>query len=471
MGRIRHQSRPRSGITLIELLVVMAIAAVVAGMLVASFSAVGRRTSREGAAQDIQSLLRRAQISAVDSGRGALVRIDPVERSIYGLSTSIEGAWHFEHIDGTITPGAKGYDGEVNGGVTQGHGGAVGLSLAFDGDDYIDCGNPPVFNQTDGVRIETWVWPDAPTVATGELLGVMGKSSVNPDAAGYAMGLVCTGTSPERYAPCGGFFLDDDPANTAIMLRAHEDFEIAGQEWSHVAIEFDGYEARLFVNGVLADLDSSRQPEDDNPVADPNPPNPPQNTDVTFVAPQRIRAARGANLTIGAALFPPMGTTVYMQGRIDQPKILSVAGGERTRMPEGVPIFSSHGAIHFDGQGRLDIAYHGGDVFIAVGDPYQMAELAGDVAVDALTLPLQGRNPMPPDGGIVLIRSEDAGEVYYELIRYDSAAGANLNLIQFNDRRAAYGTLADAHDAGDPVWFARVVRVTPAGVVGRVVWP
>lgn len=128
MGRIRHHSAGRGGLTLIELLLVMGIAAIIGALTVISFAGIGRRASREGAAQQVTNLLRRAQVSAVDSGRGAFVRINAAENSLYGLTSNVEAAWHFEEVNGNVTPGAKRMDGTVNGSPSIADG-AVGLCL------------------------------------------------------------------------------------------------------------------------------------------------------------------------------------------------------------------------------------------------------------------------------------------------------------------------------------------------------
>ena len=85
---------------MIELLVVMGIMAVMAGITAASFVGVTRRASREGARENIMDVLRQARVSAVDTGRGAVVRIDPAANSIYGIATNVIGAWHFEEVNG-----------------------------------------------------------------------------------------------------------------------------------------------------------------------------------------------------------------------------------------------------------------------------------------------------------------------------------------------------------------------------------
>ena len=66
---------------MLELLVVMAIMSILAVLTILSFSAMGKRNSREGAAESIMGLFRAAQIAAVDNGLGSLVRVDMQDRA------------------------------------------------------------------------------------------------------------------------------------------------------------------------------------------------------------------------------------------------------------------------------------------------------------------------------------------------------------------------------------------------------
>lgn len=463
MRPMQRLKRRRTGFTLIEMLVVMSIVAVLGVLTALSMVAIGRRSSREGAAEDVMGILRQARLSAVDSGRGALVRISSVERTLYGLSSTIEAAWHFEEVDpiSNVTPGAKRMDGTIIDTdvpptlVVQP--GAVGLCLDFDGtDDYVDCLRYPVYDPTDGIRLEAYVRPEGAT-ADRELFGVIAKMD-QAGGAGYSLGLEYR-LSRDAYVVHGGFFINDPALPDGIHLASYyydtattteEGMTLAGSRWHHVAMEFDGYEARLFVNGVLVDLDSYRASEntgvDRNPVWDPV-----EHTDKTFSTPARIKPARASNLEIGRAYyqFPPPPAYRYFQGRIDEPKLLSVAGGRRVALPERVPIVASNPVIHFDRQGHLDIAYHSGqDVSVGLGDPYQAAELAEDKGA---TLDLLTSNPFPPTGGIVMIANE--------LIRYQSATGLTLTVSK--------PARVPVHPAGAQVLFARVVVVDHMGIVRR----
>ncbi len=165
-----------NGFTLIELLVVMGIMAVLAGITVASYVGITQRASRQGARDNVMDVLRQARVSAVDTGRGAVVRLEPATATspatVYGISSNVIGAWHFEEVSGTTTPGAQRYDGtfEDNAGNPAAAPvpvpGKLGLALPFDGSHFVDCGNASIWNQTTGIRLEAWVEPDADRAGT-----------------------------------------------------------------------------------------------------------------------------------------------------------------------------------------------------------------------------------------------------------------------------------------------------------------
>jgi type II secretory pathway pseudopilin PulG len=450
---------------MVELLVVMAIGAIMISLTVASFAAAGRRESREGAADTVMGMLRQARISAVDGGRGAVVRLNPGDNSIYGLSSAVLGAWHFEEASSgapPVTPGAKRNDGVLNG--TGGYPvvmpGKIGLCLRFarGSQCYVDCGNLPVWNQTDGFRIEAWVNPSGGIA--GDLFTVMSLIDTTGAGQGYALGL--GRQAGDVYSVHGGCFIDDA---VTPYVRTQSAWTIPGNKWSHIAFEFDGYEARIFINGVLADLDSYRPvenpapplPPDPNPVRDPN-----TATDSSWTAPALINVARNAELRVGGANWapPPPGPPAgnhYFNGMIDEPQILSIAGGQRTRLPERVRLVTAQPVVHFDGEGYLDIAYHASPVVVAVGDPYQAAELSAPLAAgDTASFSVRNVNPFPPTGGYVIIGNE--------LIHYDDAGGLQCNTLL----RGRGETAPADYGAGEPVFFARAVRVTGAGVVERL---
>jgi hypothetical protein len=319
--------------------------------------------------------------------------------------------------------------------------GALGLCMEFDGEgDYVDCGNLPIYDQVDGIRLEAYVRPanvDADgDPDTDDLLGVIGKYAANDpgddnDDEGYVLALQCTdGEGAGRYRVYARIGTDDETVEVGSG-----DVRIPGYAWSHVTVEHDGVEVRLYVNGVQVaeeDLD------------------------------ERIDPARGENLHIG---HYEDGADYYFEGQIDEPLLLAVAGGERVYLPDRVPLVTSDEVVHFDAQGYLDLGHHAGPVYLAVGDPHQSAELAEDIVADDLTLTLRPRNPFPPTGGLVMVGNQTDG---YELIRYDSADVEGLTLaVAATEDRGIYGTSADTHAEGQTVYFARVVRVGHTGIVSK----
>ncbi|KPK66077.1 MAG: hypothetical protein AMK73_01125 [Planctomycetes bacterium SM23_32] len=445
------------GFTLLELLVVMAIMAVLGTLTAAAFVGISRRASREGAAEDVMGLLRQARVSAISSGRGALVRINPAEGSLYGVASKVVAAWHFEQVDGGETPGARRMNASTVGDPAVAPG-VEGLCLEFDGaDDAVNCGQYPVYDQTDGIRLEAYVYPVG--ADPSGMAGVMAKLDEH-DRRGYALWLNRVSvTGAGTFAVKARVYVNDETNAVAASDKWRLDLDsgdvlIQGSKWSHVAFEYDGFEARLYVNDVLADLDSYRASEAGNIVPDPNP-----LTDRGFEddPPALIMPARGGalydNLLIGA-VYDGMSYHDF-QGRIDEPRVLSVAGGQRYSVPERVPMLATEPVLHFDDEGQLDIAYHAGPVYVALGDPFQMAELTANLASGVTAFTVGPTNPFPPAGGVLMV-----GE---ELIHYQSATDL---MVVPNER--GYLTTADTpHFAGDPVYFARVIEVPTTGFAQR----
>ncbi len=174
------------------------------------------------------------------------------------------------------------------------------------------------------------------------------------------------------------------PAVDAIVPRG---------TWHSVAFEFDGFEARLFVDGVRAawyanDGSSSGAPST-RCRARPGRPRP----TCSRTARTTWRSAAGSSLP------RPSG---YFLGIIDEPRVISIAGGTPVTLPQRVPLTANYQVVHFDSQGFLDPAYHSDDVYIALGDPYQSAPLAAGVTARRHRRPITlaaGRNPFPPTGG------------------------------------------------------------------------
>lgn len=420
------------GFTLVEMLVVMGIVAIVAAMAAVSYVGITRRSSREGAREDVMNVLRQGRVSAIESGRGAVVRIDTAAGTLYGLASKVVAAWHFEQFDPTsnVTPGARGQDGVVYGDVSvPAEEGVLGLCFEFDGnDDYVDCGNYPVYDQRDGIRIEAYVMPFESGPGTQ---AVMGKVDTT-NGEGYRLRLEGVSAPWELH---GDVYTSGGTVNLASPSAI-----VQANAWSHVALEYDGNEGRLFHNGVQVD---------------------------TAIQTGFIIRAGDESLQIGAE----NGGNLFA-GRIDEPKVLSIAGGRRTRVPERVRMVVSDTYVHFDPQGYLDLTYHTAPVIVALGDPYQSAQLTADLDHDVSgageSMTVGPTNPFPAGGGFVMV-GNDVDD--YEVIRYAQASDDELQDLTRawveNNGLATATTTGSDHLQGDDVYFARLIRVGQTGLVTR----
>ncbi len=437
----------RRAFTLVEMLVVMGIFAILAALAAASWVSMTRRASREGAAERVMDVLRQARLSAADTGRGAVVRIDPERNLLYGLSTRIEAAWHFDELSSTgepdefITPGARSMHGTYHDpppdDLVEG---TLGLCLAFDGSGtFVDCGRYPVYDQTDGIRLEAYVRPQPESGDATKAFGIIAKWD---GSKGYRLYLDCeedTGTG--KYSLKGYLTTEETPIQVSSTAPHAQNVTIPGYQWSHVALECDGSEARLVCNGI-----------------------------VVHSKPQyaRMEPAGRERLLIGAVGpydpngSPPDPPEAYFRGLIDEPRLLSVAGGQRITLPDRVRLVASDERVYFDDQGNLDLSYHNQDVYVSVGDPYQAAFLDSGIDETADTLRVGPRNPFPPTGGAVMV-GDVAAAAPMEVMTYDVANGADLNELN----RRKYGTQEREHDEGEDIYFARVVRLGRTGLVSK----
>jgi hypothetical protein len=396
----------------------------------------------------------------VDGGRGSVVRISPEEGSLYGLAKEPVAAWHFETAEtvggGRRTAGARNRPATLQGNMGDLAtplddfivAGRLGRAFLFNGtDDYVDCGTYPAYNRSGGIRMETYVLPLDENSGANE--PVMVKS--NWSDSGYALWL--------RTRESGGVYRHQVRARFYLEDGNVVDVETRDSVWAdhlehgqaaHVAAEYDGFEARLYVNGVLKDLDSFRDNEDENPIADPN-----TDTNEEFNADSGVEPAT-ESLYIGG----DPNEADYFEGRIDEPRLLSVAGGEPIVLPNRVVLWTSEGAIYFDAQGALDIARHSQPIYVAVGDPYRLGELAADLDDTDTSLTLTLEQNFWGGEGYVLVGEDDD----YELLYYGDVAGEQLQQLEPGVENAD----RDSHLAGEEVYFARVVRVSLMGLISRL---
>jgi hypothetical protein len=352
--------------------------------------------------------------------------------------------------------------------------GVAGLSLHFGTDPvditklqyYVDCGNYPVYDQTEGIRIGAYVHASSVSPPPGwEPQGVISKG--DGATSGYMLGIVPTPTG-QKYEVHSGFVLRDVYGNTVLLHLVYPPFppgplppwppaddprELRCGEWHHIATEFDGFEARLYLDGAR--------------VAATQLPNPPGHI-IPAVGTQDYH-----HLCIGRMYYGLGGPPQWraFEGLIDEPQVLSVAGGSHFQLPAGVPLGTSAPVVHFNAQGQLDSNYHAQAVYATVGDPYQTALLDQPIVAGDVLITLTSRNPFPAARGVVILGNPTAG---YEVVTCTSANGLTLNVGGWPTvdpgaiGRGSYGTTPMDHSAGDTVYFARAVSVSMAGLVEQI---
>ncbi len=501
-GQRRAPGGPR-GVTLVELLVVIGIVALVTTMGILSQVGIARRNSREGAIEQVMAVVRQARVSAVEGGRGAVVRIDPAGRALYGLSTEIVAAWHFEEAvyeGGSAadwTPGARSMDADlVDGDSTGGFWsdpptiyeyGALGRCLSFNFDlvngtaqpdrrQYVDCGSYPVYELADGIRAEAYVRPGG-AANVGDRLGVMQQRETN---RGWSLWLECDDTTGAQEFSLRCLVSVEHELQDVVGGNVGPYFELDSRDarlpgfgWSHVAFEFDGFEGRLLIDGVLVDSDELSGENDEDPNED---------TDREYVSagqepPSQLLPGPLVSLEVGRH-YNGLGYD-YFLGQIDEPKLLAVAGGDRTTLPRRVGLFASERIIHFDAQGYLDMAHHTGEEYVAVGDPYQSSELASfefdPAPASGLTMTVRPTNPFrigpQQDTGQDVLMVGANG--VYEMMRYVRAQDLAIRVYdvatdtEIKQHRGQFGSDLLGHSAGETVYFGRVARIAQTGLVER----
>ena len=149
--------------------------------------------------------------------------------------------------------GADVYDSSGNHGTVSGavHGatwttGILGNALSFDGvGDYVEIPNSAVQSGMSQLTLEAWVYPTEinPNVAEMEIINKWGPSGISDDS--YLMSI--------RYGK-PQFVLTNGSLDPWGTLYAMADDPIALNEWTHLVGTYDGYVARIYMNGVLAGI-------------------------------------------------------------------------------------------------------------------------------------------------------------------------------------------------------------------------
>jgi hypothetical protein len=175
---------------------------------------------------------------------GAEVAAD-MEAPIQSPKQGPIAAWSFDEGEGTT---AEDWTGGGHEGIIEGAEwarGKYGDSLEFDGeDDLVKVPNSPEFDLTEGFTLEAWVRPES---ASDEWAPILAKGMGGGKAA-EELAWWLDESGSESNVPSGG---NGPTAGKEEEAIAEDPLPV--DVWSHLALTYDGYQLRLYVDGELVD--------------------------------------------------------------------------------------------------------------------------------------------------------------------------------------------------------------------------
>jgi hypothetical protein len=157
-------------------------------------------------------------------------------------------AWSFEEGTGTTVEDVTGdeHEGTIEG--AEWARGKYGDSLKFAGaDDVVKVPNSPEFALTEGFSLEAWVRPES---ASSEWAPILAKEMGGGKAAEELAWWLYEG-GEESNVPFGG---NGPTAGKEEEAIAEDPLPV--DVWSHLALTYDGFQLRLYVDGKLVDCSS-----------------------------------------------------------------------------------------------------------------------------------------------------------------------------------------------------------------------
>jgi hypothetical protein len=268
-----------------------------------------RSYKEQGAASDLDVVLRQAKNNAVSANAPSFVEIDVEGRRIIPWSYRTVGLWHFEHAaEFGKSPGIHNHDARIQGGEIKP--GKIGNGVHLKPDACVDLSADPDFDLDDGGYLEAYVLPAVSGYGGDSyIFSKLGSYSLKIDFKGHLVG---------------------EAGGTTVKAK---DYRIVSLRWTKVAFAWDGQSTRLFVDDALvAHGKGAHPPITDHPL---------------------LIGAESGNLV----------------GIVDEVRVMALDKGRALELPPQFKIehtCAPWSGVYFAPDGSLDLRYHAGPVSVSL---------------------------------------------------------------------------------------------------------
>ncbi|MEI6231583.1 MAG: LamG-like jellyroll fold domain-containing protein [Planctomycetota bacterium] len=325
---VRHDIAPGRGVTLLEMIVVIGLITLLLGMGVGSYIAMSKSYKEEGAASQIDVILRQVRNSAIGSQSPAWVEINTETRRITPWASRTVALWHFEDCDDfNHTTGSR--HNAVLRGAKHDRNGKIGKCARLAPGNYVDGGNDPDFDLEDGGYIEAYIRPLSGDF-TGDnfIFSKDGAFSLKIGKKGVLIGEI----SGDGKRPL-----------TKVFSKT---YRIAPGRWTKVAFAWDRNVTRVMADDLV------------------------------------LATGPGATPPVNSNSFIVGSESSSFEGLVDEVRVQAAIAGNKLEVNPTVTITHNTApwnAIYFGSDGALDMRFHGGPVRITLESEGRIRGVAVDM--------------------------------------------------------------------------------------------